>query len=253
MTEKRIQKLKVKIQRSRSRLSDIQPDIPYLLRRLIYVADKSTYRISTNGKCIYFDQDWLQRLTEGEMDFILAHEAMHILLGHIDRDTYFMGERFHLTCDIIVNAHLEVIGWKFDNLSPMPHIGTIYRKTFYPKMFGYELIPEEAINMVPFDPSKVSGSRKKYVIDSEYWWDQKDDCGENGVIVLRPGEKDPYDVGQFTETEIEKLFYIRRKPKKSKRRKKMSNISTDSEAMSVVRNVGYGQNFRKKSLTDRLM
>ncbi len=251
MTEKRIQNLKTMIQRSRSRLADIQPDFPILLRRLIYVADKSTYRISTNGKCIYFDPDWLQRLTEDELDFILAHEAMHILLGHIDRDTYFMGERFHLTCDIIVNAHLEVIGWNFDNLPPMPHIGTIYRKTFYPVMSGYELIPEDAIKMVPFDPSKVSGSRKKYVIDSDYWWDQKDDCGENGIIVLRPGEEDPYDAGQFTETETEEKYNIRRNFEKPERRKK-THRSEDTETTPVVRTVGYAESSRKKDLSARL-
>ena len=196
MTDKRIQKLKLIIQKSRSRIIGIQPAFAQTLRNVIYVAAHDIFRISTNGECIFFDPDWLQRLREEELDFILAHQAMHILLGHIDRPMYYKGERFHLACDIIVNSFLCSYGWEYESLS---HIGKIYRKTFYPSEEGNTLTAEEAMKKVPFDPARES---KRYVIDSDAWWDKKDDMGENGVIILRPGEEDPFDTGEIFEGEI---------------------------------------------------
>lgn len=196
MTDKRIQKLKLMIQKSRSRIIGIQPAFAETLRNTVYVAVDDIFRISANGNCIFFDPDWLQRLRDEELDFILAHQAMHILLGHIDRPMYYKGERFHLACDIIANSFLYSYGWEFESLS---HIGTIYRKTFYPSEEGNTLTPEEAMKMVPFDPAR---ERKRYIIDSDAWWDKKEDREENGVIILSPGEEDPFDMGEIFEGEI---------------------------------------------------
>lgn len=196
MTDKRIQKLKLMIQKSRSRIIGIQPAFAETLRNTVYVAFDDIFCISANGNCIFFDPDWLQRLRDEELDFILAHQAMHILLGHIDRPMYYKGERFHLACDIIANSFLYSYGWEFESLS---HIGTIYRKTFYPSEEGNTLTPEEAMKMVPFDPAR---ERKRYIIDSDAWWDKKEDRGENGVIILIPGEEDPFDMGEIFEGEI---------------------------------------------------
>lgn len=205
MTDKRIQKLKLMIQKSRSRIIGIQPAFAQTLRNVIYVAAHDIFRISTNGECIFFDPDWIGRLREEELDFILAHQAMHILLGHIDRPMYYKGERFHLACDIIANSFLFSYGWEYESLS---HIGKIYRKTFYPSEEGNTLTAEEAMKKVPFDPARES---KRYVIDSDAWWDKKDDMGENGVIILRPGEEDPFDTGDIFEGEISVKSKGRRK------------------------------------------
>lgn len=196
MTDKRIQKLKLKIQQSRSRIIGIQPAFAHTLRNVIYVAVDDIFRISANRTCIFFDPDWLGRLREEELDFILAHQVMHIELGHIERPLYYKGERFHLACDIIANSFLNTYGWGYNALS---HIGTIYRKTFYPSEEGNTLTPEEAMKMVPFDPALESTSRKKYVIDSDLWWDSKDCSGESGTVILKPGEEDSFDTGEIYE------------------------------------------------------
>lgn len=210
MTDKRILKLKCEIQRSRSRIIDIQPSFAHTLRNLTYVASDNVFRISANRKYIYFDPNWLQRLRAEELDFILAHQVMHIKLGHIDRSIYFKGKRFHLACDIIANSYLKTFGWEY---SALPHIGTIYHQTFYPVEEGITLTPEEAMKKVPFDPA-LGASRKKYVIDSDLWWGKKDAPNENDTIILRPGEEDPYDKGKiYKEDEINKALGRKSEPK----------------------------------------
>ena len=62
MNAQRIGKLKLRLQKARAELLKAQPDFAQPLRELIYVATKDVYRISTNGFCIYFDPDWLQKL-----------------------------------------------------------------------------------------------------------------------------------------------------------------------------------------------
>ena len=83
MNAQRINSLRRRIQKSRARLLKAQPDFAQPLRDLIYVATKDVFHMSTNGSCVYFDPDWLQRLEEASLDFILSHQLKHLQLGHI--------------------------------------------------------------------------------------------------------------------------------------------------------------------------
>jgi len=78
MTEQRIKRLKRKLQESRFRLFKFNKEFACPLLDMIFVATKEVQRISTNGYCIYFDPDWLQKLGNTELVFILAHHLMHI-------------------------------------------------------------------------------------------------------------------------------------------------------------------------------
>lgn len=198
MTEQRKRRLKRQLQESRYRLHRLNAEFAEPLTEMLFAATKDVKRISTNGSCIYFDPDWLQKLGHTELDFILSHQLMHIALGHIDRPKYYTGDRFHLACDIVANSNLELLGWKYDKL---PHIGRIFHETFFPVQVGRLLTAQEALDCVPFDPATMEpGARRNYMIDSEAWWDQKLDRGENGVIVLSPGDKDPEDLFCNEET-----------------------------------------------------
>lgn len=192
MTEQRKRKLKRQLQEARFRMHKLNKEFAKPLGEMIFVATKDVMRMSTNGKCIYFDPDWLQKLGQRELDFIISHQLMHIALGHIDRPKYYTGDRFHLACDIVANSHLENLGWNYDKL---PHIGRIYHETFFPQKEGKLMTAQEALACVPFDPALMKATVKRgYMIDSESWWDRKDDLGERGEIVLCPEDEDPEDL-----------------------------------------------------------
>lgn len=208
MTEQRKRRLKRQLQESRYRLNKLNEEFAAPLKEMLYVATKDVKRISTNGTCIYFDPDWLQKLGNTELDFILSHQLMHIALGHIDRPKYYKGDRFHLACDIVANSHLELLGWKYDKL---PHIGRIFHETFFPAMEGRSLTAQEALNCVPFDPAAMEPNiRRSYMIDAETWWDQKEDRGENGVIVLSPEDEEPENLICDENTIGGKHFFVHR-------------------------------------------
>ena len=192
MTDKRIRKLKRKLQEARFRLFENVPEFAEPLYSMLFVAVDDLSRMSTNGACIYVDPGWLQQLPPVSLEMMLGHQLMHRELGHIDRPRYYAGERYHLACDIIANSRLRAMGYAYDTL---PRVGTLFHETFYPAEEGAGLTPEEAFRQIPFDPAALKDKKDvRYVIDSDAYWDRKTDRGERGVILLSPDDEDPDDL-----------------------------------------------------------
>lgn len=192
MTEKRIQRLKRKLQEARYAAICRNPDFAAPLCDLLYIAASDVPRMSTNGSCIYVNPNWLQSVGLPSLEFMLAHQQMHIQLAHIRRSPFFAGERFHLACDIVANSYLRELGYTDEQL---PGIGKLYHLTFYPVIEGRSLSAEEAFRYVPFDPDALKDKKAvRYPIDSESFWNRTSDHGENGVLLLSPEDEDPDDL-----------------------------------------------------------
>ncbi len=192
MLESRIAYFKRKLQESRYHLYHMYCELAEPYRYMTFIATKDVWRISTNGKNVYFDPDWLKKLSQMELDFMMSHMLLHILLGHIDRPTYYHGDRYHISSDVVVNGKLNLYGWNFEKL---PHIGRIRFNTYYPTKHGAELTAEEALRCMPVETNSMTpGKRRQMLIDSDQWWDRKDAGSECGVVVLSPLDKDPDDL-----------------------------------------------------------
>lgn len=192
MLEYKIRQFKRQLQEARYRLYRMCEKFAEPLYEMTFVATKDVWRISTNGHCIYFHPEWMQKLAPTELDFMLSHVLMHIKLGHIERPNYYLGDRYHLAADIVANAKLTNLGWQYEKL---PHIGRIRTETFFPTVSGLALTSVLAIKYVPIDPSVLKPTqRRQFMIDSEEWWDRKNDRGELGTIVLSPVDVEPDDL-----------------------------------------------------------
>lgn len=172
------------IQQSRARMLVDKPELAMVLMYLRYVATKQVYRISTNGRTIYFDPDWLQKLTKPEMDYILAHQVLHFVMDDVSRPAFFAGDRYHHACDIILNSYMRQFGLKVDKLA---HIGFLPHETYFPKREGCSLTPVEALHAIPFDPALMKPrQRQHFRIDSDEWWGRTG-IPEDGTLILYPG------------------------------------------------------------------
>ena len=192
MTQKRIKKLKRKLQEARYRLLTRAPELAAPLMTMLFVANGNVRRMSTNGSCIYFDAAWLEKLCDDSLDFALCHQLLHIQLGHLSRPQFYKGDRFHLACNIIVNSTLIPYGFTDEKL---PGIGEIRRETFLPKLEGRGLTPYEAFRMTPLDPSTLrEPQRRNLLLDSDEWWDRPRARVEDGVLILSPDDPDPDDL-----------------------------------------------------------
>jgi len=206
--------LRRKLQASRRRLICRYGDFALPLRKMIFSAVTGLWHMSTNGTCIYFDPNWLRRLGERELDFMLCHTLTHIALEHIRRPKYYAGDRYHLACDIIANSHLELLGWREERLTG---VGRVFCKTFYPVRSGRELTPQEAMEGVPFDPAGMSpGMRRSYLVDSEDFWGREDRDGSLGEVVLGPGDTETEGTGEEEASDGAEYVFLTKEAKKRK-------------------------------------
>ena len=181
MTEQRKNRVRKKIQESRGRLLSTMPFFGLLLMYLKFVAVPGMKKISTNGKCIYFSPDFLEKLYEKEIDYILCHQILHIVYGHIWRDRDLSGDDYHFACDIFLNLILEDYGYDEEKY---PHLGYIYRKMSGSIDFR-DKTPLEIRDWLPYSLKVFDEpTRSKFIKDSEYWWDFKDDDGNAGEIII---------------------------------------------------------------------
>ncbi len=254
MTKERIAKLKRILQEARYAICIENEDFGLPLYDMHFVAVSDIKRISTNGTCIYINPGWLQKIPPVSVEFMLAHQLLHISLCHINRPQYFTGERYHLACDIIANSFLRELGYTYDSL---PGIGKLFHETFFPRTEGKLLTVTKAFRQTPFDPAALTGNEKeKYLIDSELYWGRKSDCGECGIILLSPEDEEPEDLNLYEKYSAKQnkltkktgpmqrersLIQLEKEPEEGQKRKAphMTQNDANSELRTVLDHIRY--------------
>ena len=77
-----------------------------LLMHMIYSIDENCETAATDGTRIVFGPRFLDELSDQELDFIMMHEILHVVLQHCFRRRERDGERFNIACDIVVNSNI---------------------------------------------------------------------------------------------------------------------------------------------------
>lgn len=137
-----------KIRAGCNRLMLSRPFFGLLLLKTKFGLDTSCKTAYTDGKNIRFSPSFLASLTPSEVDFVLCHEILHIVLGHCFRSQSFQEERFNKACDIVINS--IILHENYDDLSSI----SIHRKSAYPHTTpngrpGYLYTAEQVYFMLP--------------------------------------------------------------------------------------------------------
>jgi len=113
------------------------------------------YTMATDGKYIWYYEEWVNSLTKEEVVGVMAHEVMHIaFLHHLrrgDRDPV----RWNIACDYAINVML------IDNGFKLPEGGLInekYRGWTAEKIYNQPEIEEEAKRRQPCEWGMVEDS-----------------------------------------------------------------------------------------------
>lgn len=160
-----------------------QPFFAILLMYLRFVAVDNIRNISTNGKCIFFNADFVSKLYPNELDFILCHQVMHIINRDIWRGQALAGDDFHRACDIYNNDQLIEIGWRVNGFS---HLGKLqYQIPMYNEVKIAKLTTYEIFKMLPYKLRVLDErTRNRYMTDSDLYWDYKNSDYIDGIIIL---------------------------------------------------------------------
>jgi len=100
-----------KILKARSILILDHPFFGSLALRLGLIEDKSFESMAINGKDIYYNPKFVDSLTTNELTGVLAHEVMHIALGHAWRQEKREHKRWNIAGDYVINGNLIQTGF----------------------------------------------------------------------------------------------------------------------------------------------
>lgn len=103
--EKKIEYMK-RLLLSRMRIVSSNGFYGLLLMHMLYTIDEQCDTASTDGKRIYFGPKFLDELSDSELDFIMMHEILHVVLRHCLRQENRDHMRFNIACDIVVNSNI---------------------------------------------------------------------------------------------------------------------------------------------------
>ena len=118
LSTKRLSDISKRILESRTRILIKNPFYGLLLTHVDYGVDNKSSTAYTNGKKIVFNPDFIDSLTDTEVDIVMLHEILHIVLKHCSRGLDFKSYEFNIACDIVANSNIMYsMGMSMDSIA----------------------------------------------------------------------------------------------------------------------------------------
>ncbi len=99
-----------RIQRARTLLILDHPFFGSLVMRMPMIRDDNVETLSTNGKRIRYNEEFVGTLTDPELMGVLAHEVLHVANGHAWRQGKREHDRWNKAADYAINGVLVEAG-----------------------------------------------------------------------------------------------------------------------------------------------
>ena len=161
-----------------------------LLMHMIYAVSEEVETACTDGVRITFGTDFLDSLNDSELDFVMMHEILHVVLQHCIRGDVEDSESYNIAADIVVNSNIMLEnGGKASSITlskygPLMHIAPDGKE-------GHEYTAEQVYAMLPKNPNKkgkdkslgsADGRAKKEIVKEKHqpvWgWDDHSRWGK---------------------------------------------------------------------------
>ena len=176
LTNDEVKKYTQKLLLSRFRILNRHGFYGLLLMHMRFGLDEECNTAYTDGYRINFSPVFLESLSNDEVDFVLMHEILHVVLKHCFRGRKVDPYLFNIACDIVVNSNIlysKNMNLKYITLEKYGesmHLAPNGKE-------GYLYTAEEVYNMLIKDSlSKSSGkSVKGDSFDDHSHWEEADD------------------------------------------------------------------------------
>ena len=106
LSETRIREYVQRLLLSRMRILCNHGFYGLLLMHMRYGVDENEETAYTDGIRIVFGTEFLDNLSDDELDFVMMHEIMHVVLQHCFRGKGSDDKLFNIACDIVINSTL---------------------------------------------------------------------------------------------------------------------------------------------------
>lgn len=91
---------------ARTRLILDQPFLGALVLRLPLKPASWCRSTATDARVLYYNPRWIETLSPAQLQFALAHEALHCALGHFARRGHRVQRKWDMACDFAINPLL---------------------------------------------------------------------------------------------------------------------------------------------------
>lgn len=157
LSKEQISAYTLRLLQSRARILCKYPFYGMLLMHLRYFIDEECDTAYTDGTRIAFSPTFLDELSDSELDFVMMHEILHVVLVHCIRGKELNNEAFNIACDIVVNSNImhssgdDVKAITLKKYGESMHVAPDGKE-------GYLYTAEEVYNMLPRSMKKQKKS-----------------------------------------------------------------------------------------------
>ncbi len=129
-----------------------------MLMHMRFSLDDTVETAATDGEQILFSPAFLDELSDSELEFILMHEIMHIVLEHCSRTGDRDSELFNIACDIVVNSNiLQSNGMNIQSITLRAYGESMHKAPDGKE--GFEYTAEQVYDMLMKQAKRKSGGR----------------------------------------------------------------------------------------------
>lgn len=155
--DEKIKKYTQRLLMSRLRILTTNGFYGILLMHVKFQIDIECTTAATDGEYIYFGVDFLENLTDSELDFVMMHEILHIALAHCFRGKEFDSNIYNIACDIVINSNIKHSNGDNDKSITLTKYGVSMHKAPNGKE-GYLYTAEEVYEMLIQNAKKKKSS-----------------------------------------------------------------------------------------------
>lgn len=106
LSEEKVRQYLRRLLLSRMRILNNHGFYGLLLMHMVFSIQEGLETAATDGTRIYFGPEFLESLSDSELDFVMMHEILHVVLRHCTREGDRQHQRFNIACDIVVNSNI---------------------------------------------------------------------------------------------------------------------------------------------------
>ena len=184
LSEQQVRNYTRRLLLSRMRLLNSHGFYGLLLMHMSFALDENVETAATDGKRILFAPEFLESLSDPELDFVMMHELLHVVLRHCGREGQRDHGQFNIACDIVVNSNIllesdmDIKSITLRKWGESMHLAPNGKE-------GFQYTAEEVYDMLPSVPSEKKkksgkgGSREKEDGKGGAQWDDHSHWGKS--------------------------------------------------------------------------
>lgn len=174
LSKQQIKKISRRILTSRMRILTKNGFFGLLLMHMKIGLDESINTATANHERIIFNPNYVQTISDIELDYCLMHLVMHVALKHCNRLGNYEDETFWEACDIVINS--MILSGSGNDLSSiyLEDYGGVQMHTVPNGREGYQYSVEEVYEMIynENNKSEVYSKNDESISSDDYCQDE---------------------------------------------------------------------------------